>query len=177
MLSLKQILSNEEEYFVKIGNCCDVSYGDGGFDRIRYPLYLARNINLPNNHIFKERLLKLGDIRNDWHPHAPVQEIIDPELYPVYFLTQSQTNNLNYLAWGSNHHKRYEDEKGVDTCISPERFRYHWKTSEFVVGKSFESVSINGQIPGVDDIELNRFFEQIFQRMLPAFNKIGNKTK
>lgn len=158
---------------MKIGNCCNVTYGDGGYDEIRYPLYLAKHIHLSNNDIFKEKLISMGDLKNDWHPNAPVQEIVDPELYPVYFLTQAETNNLSFMSWGNTSQFKRGRDDALKQCISPERFKYHWKTSEFLIGKHLESVSIRGQIPGVDDIELKGFFERVFHRMLPAFSNIG----
>jgi len=92
---LYRILREQETAnFVKVGNCCDVSYGDGGFDQIRYPLYFAKNIKLNNNQQLIECLLRLGDERNDWHANVPVQDIVDPELYPVYF-KQSQQHEDN----------------------------------------------------------------------------------
>ena len=174
--------------FVKVGNCCDVSYGDGGFDEIRYPLYFAKNIKLNNNQQLIECLLRLGDEKNDWHANVPVQDIVDPELYPVYFKQNQHQDNINndtqnnkfYITWGSQEFTQKSDDDDenlkAQTCIAPERYNYHWKTTEFVVGKMFESVSINGQIPGVkfDEYpEVYAFMEKIFHGMLPAFNKIG----
>jgi hypothetical protein len=142
-------------------------------------LYFAKNITLNNNQQLIECLLRLGDERNDWHANVPVQDIVDPELYPVYF-KQSQQHEDNpqnkkiYITWGSHDFQRRNLK--AQTCIAPERYKYHWKTTEFVVGKMFESVSINGQIPGVNiDAypEVYAFMERIFHVMLPAFNKIG----
>ncbi len=173
----------ETANFVKVGNCCDVitchkRYYSTSVS-IRYPLYFAKNIKLNNNQQLIECLLRLGDERNDWQANVPVQSIVDPKLSLVYFKQSQQyedspQNKEIYKTWGSDEFQRLNSE--AQTCIAPERYKYHWKTTEFVVGKMFESVSINGQIPGVNINaypEVNAFMERIFHVMLPAFNKIG----
>ncbi len=187
-----QILKKQDTAnFFKVGNCCDVEYGDGGYDPIRYPLYFAKNINLNNNQQLIECLLRLGDEKNDWHENVPVQDIVDPELYPVYFKQTPHTDNINvddpkndeiFIKWGRDPRRvirGIKKDPKSRTCIAPERYKYHWKTTEFVVGKMLESVSINGQIPGVkfDDYPgVYTFLERIFHAMLPAFNKIGKNS-
>jgi hypothetical protein len=84
----------DKREFIKVGNCCTMTYGDSGCAVIKYPLYFSKNVKVENRKSFKEMRLKLGDYRNDWNPKSSVQDIIDPERYPVYFKTKNDLTAL-----------------------------------------------------------------------------------
>ncbi len=67
-------------------------YGDSGCAVIKYPLYFSKNVKVEN---------RVGDYRNDWNPKSPVQDIIDPERYPVYFKTKNDLTAIPVVTIGN----------------------------------------------------------------------------
>lgn len=183
--SLKEQLKNPTTYF-KVGNICELKYGDGGECTTNYRLLFVQNLGIVNAKEIVKFLVQLGKLRNDWNPKAPVLDIIDPDLYPVYYSEDIWVENgLAIMAEEDIKIKRIIARelmtKSAETLIQEqsecERYKYHWKPINVLISKNFEEVSFLTMIPGLTRSKENESFysymEDVLKKMLPAFEELG----
>lgn len=186
VLNLENHLNNCPEKFAKVGNNSNLHYGDGGHCVTDYSLFFSKNLCIKNTKKLTSILLKIGKERNDWNPKAPVLDIIDPDLHPIYFPADKWISNRLEVMGEENRYtsaiiKRELKKQSAESLVlddpAHERYKYHWKPINVRIDCDLQEVKFLTDIAGLpktDDTEvLYNELTHIFQKMLPAFQSMG----
>jgi hypothetical protein len=139
--------------FIKYGWDHEVKYGDGGYCYLKYPIYRIQELPIINEKLnfLVDSLRTLGKQRKDFHRDAPVIDIIDPDLNPNYFYSQSAISKIS------------------------ERSRYAWFPVDVLL-KQDGSVKPLGEIhnlPKKGNEQLYQCIFEVFQEMIPGFKNLN----
>lgn len=172
--------------FIKVGNKSHLHYGDGGECIIDYRLYAVKQLSIENSKEIVKFLVKLGNDRNDWNPNAPVLDIIDPDLYPVFYPKHEWVQNRLDIISDEDDYVAgiVRSEIGAQSAETlflndpaHERYKYHWKPINIAIDGDFENVKFLTSIPGLPKTnETESFYKnitEIFEKMLPGFEELG----
>lgn len=172
--------------FVKVGNKSQLYYGDGGRCITDYQLYLVKKLSIENSKEIVKFLIKIGKERNDWNPNAPVLDIIDPDLYPVFYQNDEWIQNrLDVMSNEDVNLKRIirreiREQSAASLILNDpahERYKYHWKPINVAIDGDFENVKFLSAIPGLPkNDETEPFYIniiEVFKKMLPGFEELG----
>lgn len=168
--------------FVKVGNKSHLYYGDGGECITDYQLYTVKKLSIENSKEIVKFLVKLGKHRNDWNKYAPVLDIIDPDLYPVFYSKDEWIQNrLDIMSDEDVSIKRIIRRESRASSLllndpAHERYKYHWKPINVAIDADF-NVTFLTFIPGLPRTDETESFYQniteVFKRMLPGFEALG----
>ncbi|CAF1212031.1 unnamed protein product [Didymodactylos carnosus] len=164
-----------------------VTYGDGGYCNMKFPVLVYNNISLSEGHIVeesRERLLnvfyKMNEERKDFHEYpSPVEDIIDPDLLVCRppSVPPPPDQPLNPLSDDTDDSRSSSSEEQQPTM--PLRLTYQWIPSEFRI---FEDGKVRIETPishlpmTEENSQTYQDLEQVFQTLVPMFGELGLVT-
>eukprot|EP01112_Ceratiomyxa_fruticulosa_P008142 TRINITY_DN2106_c0_g2_i6.p1 TRINITY_DN2106_c0_g2~~TRINITY_DN2106_c0_g2_i6.p1 ORF type:complete len:598 (-),score=89.97 TRINITY_DN2106_c0_g2_i6:53-1654(-) len=175
-----------------------VTYGGSGQSDLVYPIWVNEKLNFPEEKRLKllRLLLRLNDERKDFQEGSPIQDIIDPELFP-YIMGYSQgktwldTLHNSYKKHAGYYRTEIQNLKwnligvGEEFINTPQsesvqlRYSYHWIPSEFSIdatGKVSQITPIHNLPRTQENLPLYNLIGMAFNEMVPMFEKIGVVT-
>ena len=82
-----------------ISSTRNVTYGDGGGNALKYPLYICDRLNVEDRHYktLKTELRNMGVAKNDYREGEPIQNVIDPDIYSLRLDRNKFVDKFNEL--------------------------------------------------------------------------------
>jgi hypothetical protein len=147
-----------------------ISYGDGGDCLQLYPAWIFPQLRSFGEDARQKLLLSLNQIaseRNDFQNESPIEDMIDPDLFPRIIPSDSVQYEVrkSRVLSSENLSNEYKFRSG-----------YQWITSEFHVseeGKVNIVSDIHNLTPRGQYEDVYDSFGQLFECMLPGFSELG----
>eukprot|EP01119_Soliformovum_irregulare_P009083 TRINITY_DN22214_c0_g1_i1.p1 TRINITY_DN22214_c0_g1~~TRINITY_DN22214_c0_g1_i1.p1 ORF type:complete len:544 (+),score=128.21 TRINITY_DN22214_c0_g1_i1:46-1677(+) len=176
----------EPPSFYRLGWDRAVEYGDGGSDDLSYPVYVQEHLDIPKKtqRNLARCLEELAKTRSDFQPNNVVEDIIDPDLFPLRFQRtykermQQRSNELKLEKKSDDGIDRGLRRGQYDEPSSYVRLReqYHWIPCEISISRKdhfirFESPIHN--LPLNENKELYICIAKVFRAMVPMMQRLN----
>lgn len=170
-----------------IASTRNISYGDGGNDELRYPIFINDHLNVDKSSYkyLKTELKRIGNENGDYRENEPIQNVIDPDLYSLRLdrnvfvenYNKKFTESYNYYRY-SNLHENFKENaektkwfirgnyQMLPTVFNEKNRNNPDKASKIQIISAIHNIGSDKKYK-----KLYSCIAHVFECMLPMFNK------